>query len=281
MATHIRVNVSDALIAQAKRQVEAARFRRTEQQQLTAAGATIAAAVAQNRQSPADPRSFWQVQRKRQVIAEEPIAARRREIAFVMFSLRGQWGRIEQSSLTVIPPEIKITVTAPNRNYVSDSIDIEIYVQDISFPWKYVNQFFISSMKRSYTVKNGYARVIYTSGDTINEKYTKERYYTISDAELRTIMQVTNQSYNEFSAADKALLSFVSRTFPDQLAAIPIFANGSVSQFKIESKNLIPLNPDNKIFLAWGKLGQYTNAVVLPSSLPDVYTYTMTWLKQP
>lgn len=272
MATHIRVNVSDALIAQAKRQVEAARFRRTEQQQLTAAGATIAAAVAQNRQSPADPRSFWQVQRKRQVVAEEPIAARRKEIAFIMFSLRGLWGGIVQSPPTLDSlVECKITVTAPNRNYVSDSIDI-VFGADIS-PEEQVfeDQFFISSMKKSYTIRNGYAGF---NGE----------YFSISDAEERTIMPVRNQSYNQFRSflgSDAALPDRSLLGYSDELAAIPTFASGSVSQFKIESKNLIPLYPDSKIFLAWGKLGQYTNAVVLPSSLPEVYTYTMTWLKQP
>lgn len=73
MSTRIRVNVSGELIARAKRQAEAARFLRLEQQQLRAAGAQIAVATAQKRQAPSGGRSFWQSQGRRgRGAAEEP-----------------------------------------------------------------------------------------------------------------------------------------------------------------------------------------------------------------
>ena len=272
MTTRIRVNVSGELIARAKRQAEAARFLRLEQQQLRAAGAQIAAATAQERQAPSGGRSFWQSRGRRGAgPIEEPIAFKRKEIAFIMFSLRGLWGGIEQSPPTYDPQvECRIKVTAPSRDYVSDTIDLS-FISSLSPEDEVLeDQFFISSMKRSYTIKNGYAGI---NGE----------YFSISDAEKRTIKPVRDQSYKdfrEFLGSDAALPDRSPSGYSSELAAIPIFASGSVSEFKIESKNLIPLYPDSKIYLAWGKLGQYTNTVVLPSSLPEVYTYTMTWLKQ-
>lgn len=259
MTTRIRVNVSDALIAQAKRQVEAARFRRAEQQQLTAAGATIAAAVAQNRQLPADPRSFWQVQRKRPVVDEQPIAVRRKEIAFIAFWLRGGWYGVITNGIYDPLPECRITVAVPSRNYVSDPIDI-VFQRVSGGPSPGNDHIFISSIKESAVRENGWAG-----------------YRSLSSAQRTTIRSSVLESrqilQNLFNVR-------VGSLFIPDLARIPAFGNGSVSELKIESKYLIPMNAQSRIFLTWGKLGQYINAVELPSLLPEVYTYTMTWLKQ-
>lgn len=260
MSTRIRVNVSGELIARAKRQAEAARFLRLEQQQLRAAGAQIAVATAQERQAPSGGRSFWQSRGRRGAgPIEEPIAFKRKEIAFIAFWLRGGWYGVITNGIYDPLPECRITIAVPSRNYVSDPIDI-VFQRDFGGPSSGNDHIFISSIRESASRENGWAG-----------------YLSLSSAQRRTIRSSVLESrqilQNLFNVT-------VGSLFIPDLAPIPAFGNGSVSEIRIESKYLIPMNAQSRIFLTWGKLGQYINAVELPSSPPEVYTYTMTWLKQ-
>ena len=260
MSTRIRVNVSGELIARAKRQAEAARFLRLEQQQLRAAGAQIAVATAQERQAPSGGRSFWQSRGRRGAgLIEEPIAFKRKEIAFIAFWLRGGWYGVITNGIYDPLPECRITIAVPSRNYVSDPIDI-VFQRDFGGPNAGNDQIFISNIRERAFRENGWAG-----------------YLSLSSAQRETIRSSVLESRQILQNLFNVTVG--SLAIPD-LAPIPAFGNGSVSEIRIESKYLIPMNAQSRIFLTWGKLGQYINAVELPSSPPEVYTYTMTWLKQ-
>lgn len=263
MATYIRVDRTRQLVATAQQQMAENRFLQQDQREQRAAQRQITQSIEAQRQAPSGGRSFWQSRGRRGAgPIEEPIAIafKRKEIAFVAFWPRGGWYGVKNKDGVYDPlPECRITIAVPSRNYVSDPIDV-MFQRDFGGPNAGNDQIFISNIRERAFRENGYAG-----------------YLSLSSAQRETIRSSVLESRQILQNLFNVTVG--SLAIPD-LAPIPAFGNGSVSEIRIESKYLIPMNAQSRIFLTWGKLGQYINAVELPSSPPEVYTYTMTWLKQ-